>query len=85
MREVFHPGEILCEWWLNGMSVDRAAKRIGVSSRNLGHVLSGRSGITAELAQKLEAAGWAQAKFWMWLQIRYEQSQEKLKQNHKAA
>jgi len=51
----------------------------------LGHVLSGRSGITAELAQKLEAAGWAQAKFWMWLQIRYEQSQEKLKQNHKAA
>lgn len=73
---MFHPGEIIREWWLDGMPADLAAERVGVSREAFERVLSGRESVTPDLARKLEAANWGQAGFWLRLQVRYDRSRE---------
>ena len=76
MREVFHPGEIIRELWLDGVPAGPAAERIGVSLEAFESVLSGHASVTPDLARKMEAAGWSQADFWLRLQARYDRSRE---------
>ena len=75
MREVFHPGAIIREWWLDGMSANRAAERIGASLEEFESVLSGRASVTPELARKMEGAGWSKASLWLDLQADYDAAQ----------
>lgn len=66
-----HPGEILREW-LGDMSVTDAAQRLGVSRATLSRVLNGSSGISADMALRLQAALGTSPEMWMGLQDDYE-------------
>ena len=77
MKNHPHPGEMLREDVLKplGIDVTEAAQRLGVARTTLSRVLNGRSGISPELALRLEAANASTARFWMTLQANYELSQ----------
>lgn len=66
-----HPGKILREW-LGDMSVTEAADRLGVARATLSRVLNGSSGISADMALRLEAALGTSPEMWMGLQDDYE-------------
>ncbi len=65
-----HPGEIIREDCLVplGLTVTAAAVGLGVSRKALSEVLNGRAGISAEMAIRLEKAGWSHAETWMAMQ-----------------
>ena len=56
-------------------SVSEAAERLEVDREVLARVIRGQSGITPELALKLEAAGWGSARSWLWCQTVYDLAQ----------
>ncbi|MFZ5503391.1 MAG: HigA family addiction module antitoxin [Pseudomonadota bacterium] len=66
-----HPGKILREW-LGDMSVTEAADRLGVARATLSRALKGASGISADMALRLEAALGTSPEMWMGLQDDYE-------------
>ena len=66
-----HPGEVLREW-LGDMSVTDAAQRLGVARATLSRVLNGASGISADMALRLQAALGTSPEMWMGLQDDYE-------------
>jgi addiction module HigA family antidote len=66
-----HPGEILREW-LGDMSVTDAAQRLGVARATLSRVLNGSSGISADMALRLQAALGTSPEMWMGLQDDHE-------------
>ena len=61
-----HPGEIIREDCLKPLklSVTEAAKGLGVSRQSLSELLNGRNGISADMALRLEKAGWSTAESW---------------------
>ena len=69
-----HPGEILEEEVLDvlGLSVTEAARPLGMTRPNLSRVLNAQTGVSPDLALRLEAAGVSTARFWMSLQTNYE-------------
>jgi antitoxin HigA-1 len=68
-----HPGEIIREDCLAplGLSITEAAKGLDVSRGHLSDLLNGHSGISAEMALRLEKAGWGTAESWMRNQLSY--------------
>lgn len=74
IRKPVHPGRILQEDVLTplGLGVSVAADRLGVSRAAFSRVLTGRSGISARLALRLEKAGAGQAETWVRLQASYD-------------
>ena len=87
-RNPSHPGAILRDGCLvDGMTVSKAAVKLGVARHTLSRVLNGRSGISPEMALKLEAVGWSNAAFWMRLQSHYDlqRARKRLEANTKAA
>jgi addiction module HigA family antidote len=71
-----HPGEMLREDVLVplGIDVTDAAQRLGIARTTLSRVINGKSGISPDLAVRLELAGVSTARFWMTLQTNYELS-----------
>ena len=71
-----HPGEILREDVLAPLEIEvtDAAQRLGITRTTLSRVLHGHSGISPDLAVRLERAGVSSARFWMTLQTNYELS-----------
>ncbi|HTW68894.1 MAG TPA: HigA family addiction module antitoxin [Acetobacteraceae bacterium] len=69
-----HPGEIIREDCLKplGLSVTAAAKWLGVSRQSLSELLNGRNGVSAEMAVRLEKAGWNNAETWLGVQASYD-------------
>ena len=69
-----HPGKIIREDCLIplGLSVTAAAKWLGVSRVSLSELLNGHNGISAEMAIRLEKAGWSTAQSWMRNQLSYD-------------
>ncbi len=69
-----HPGEIVREDCLNplGLTVTEAAKGLGVSRQSLSELLNGRNGISADMALRLEKAGWSTAESWLRNQMTYD-------------
>lgn len=65
-----HPGEILREDVLAelGLSVTEAAARLGISRVTLSRVLHGHTGVSANLAVRLEEAGVGTARAWLAMQ-----------------
>lgn len=66
-----HPGEVLREW-LGDMSITEAAQRLGIARATLSRVLNGSSGISADMALRLQAALGTSPEMWMGLQDDYE-------------
>jgi len=48
-----HPGEILREFFPEGMTVETIARRLGVSRVQLSRILNGRPGISADMAIRI--------------------------------
>ena len=69
-----HPGETIREDCLVplGLTVTAAAKWLGVSRQSLSELLNGRNGVSAEMAIRLEKAGWSTAESWLRNQLSYD-------------
>jgi antitoxin HigA-1 len=69
-----HVGEIIREDCLKplGLTVTAAAKGLGVSRGSLSELLNGHNGMSAEMAIRLEKAGWSTAETWLRMQLTYD-------------
>lgn len=72
-----HPGDTLLDEVIapSGLSIEEFAANLDVPAASLDLVARGRSGITKELAHKLEAAGFSTARFWLALQAEHDPSE----------
>lgn len=71
MHNPAHPGEVLREY-LGDMTVTEAASRLGITRAALSRILNGASGISADMAIRLQAALGTSAEMWMGMQARHE-------------
>jgi addiction module HigA family antidote len=69
-----HPGEIVREDCMvpSGLSVTEAAVQLGVSRQTVSELINGRNGISADMALRLEKAGWGDALSWLRNQASYD-------------
>jgi len=69
-----HPGEVVKHDCLGelGLNVTDAANVLGVTRNTLSRIINGRAGISAEMAIRLEKAGWSNADLWLRLQTAYD-------------
>ena len=83
MKNPPHPGRSIQETCLEplGLSVTSAAKGLGVARHTLSRVLNGDVAISAEMAIRLEKAGWSNAEFWLRLQTAYDLAQARQRQD----
>ena len=74
MHNPAHPGEIIREDCLAplGLTVTAAADGLGVSRKTLSTLLNGHSGVSPEMAIRLEKAGWSTAGAWLRMQVAYD-------------
>jgi antitoxin HigA-1 len=70
MHNPAHPGEVIRESCLKplGMTVTAAAEGLGVTRKALSDLLNGHSGVSPEMAIRLEKAGWSTADAWLRMQ-----------------
>ncbi|MBR1123954.1 HigA family addiction module antidote protein [Bradyrhizobium lablabi] len=73
MKNPPHPGELIGDT-LNELkvSVSEAARALGITRQQLHNVIAGRSGITPEMAVKLEKAIGSTADTWLRMQMNYD-------------
>ena len=71
MHDPAHPGEVIRESCLKPLSltVTAAATALGVTRKALSDLLNGHSGVSPEMAIRLEKVGWSQADFWLRMQL----------------
>ena len=83
MKNPAHPGRIIKDGCLDalGLSVSDAAEHLGVRRTTLSRLINGRSGVSADMAIRLEKAGWSNADQWMRLQAAYELAQARRHQD----
>jgi addiction module HigA family antidote len=69
-----HPGEIVREDCLKPLklSVTAAAAALGVSRQSMSELINGRNGVSADMAVRLEKAGWSTAEAWLRNQAAYD-------------
>jgi len=69
-----HPGEIIRSLCLEPLelSVTAAAAGLGVTRKALSELLNGHSGVSPEMAIRLEKAGWSTADHWLRMQMSYD-------------
>lgn len=77
MKNPPHPGLSVRHDCLDplGLSVTEAARRLGVSRKQLSDVLNGRSGISPEMAIRFDKAFGGGADTWLRLQAAYDLAQ----------
>lgn len=66
-----HPGIVLREY-LSHVSITDAAKALGVTRVALSRILNGNTGISADMALRLEIAIGTSAEMWTEMQAQYE-------------
>lgn len=71
MHNPAHPGLVLREY-LEGVFVTAAARSLGVTRTTLSRILNGNSGISADMALRLEAALGTSAEMWIGIQTQYD-------------
>lgn len=73
MKNPPHPGRSIKDACLDplGLSVTEGAKVLGVTRNQLSRVINAQSGISPEMAIRLEKAGWSNADHWLRLQTAY--------------
>lgn len=69
-----HPGTILLEEWIKplGFSISEFALRLGTSRKNLSEIVNGKTGISPEMALKIEKALKSRAGLWLDMQQDYD-------------
>lgn len=69
-----HPGELLRELWLKplDLSVTEAADRLKVTRKALSELLNGKTGVSPEMALRLELAFGKSAESWLGHQAAYD-------------
>lgn len=74
MKNPSHPGRILKDACFDplGLSLTEAAEALGIAPQMLSRVLNGWSGISPDMAIRLEKAGWSNAEHWMRMQTAYD-------------
>jgi len=62
-----HPGEILSEFWLSplNLSIHETATRLNVTDNTVVELLNGKTGISPEMALRLELAFGKSAESWL--------------------
>ena len=80
MKNPVHPGVSVKENYIEGydLSVTEAARVLGVSRVTLSRLVNSRSGISPEMAIRLEKVGWSNADFWMRRQASYDLARARL-------
>ena len=83
MKSPPHPGRSIKDACLEPLelSVTEGAKVLGVTRNTLSRVINGQSGISPEMAIRLEKAGWSNADHWLRLQTAYELAQARKEQD----
>jgi len=83
MHNPAHPGEVIRQACLDplGLSVTDAAKGLGVTRKALSELVNGHSGVSPEMAIRLEKAGWSTAEMWLRMQMQHDlwQARQKAK------
>jgi addiction module HigA family antidote len=71
MHNPGHPGEVIRDACLKplGLTVTAAAAGLGVTRKALSDLLNGHSGVSPEMAVRLEKAGWGTADSWLQMQL----------------
>lgn len=74
MKKPPHPGRSIKSSCLEplGLSVTEAAKLLDVTRQTLTRVIHGRSGISPEMAIRLEKIGWGPARTWLAAQTAFD-------------
>ena len=74
MKNPPHPGELVKHECVEaaGLSVTAAAEALGVTRQALSNLTNGNSGISAEMALRLEKAFGGTAETWMRMQLSYD-------------
>lgn len=77
MKNPPHPGRIVRQDCIDamGLAVTQAAELLCVTRQTLSNLVNEKSGISAEMAIRLEKLGWSTAAHWMRLQAAYDLAQ----------
>ncbi len=77
MKNPVHPGRLVKHDCIEalGLNVTQAAKLLGVSRKHLSAVINGRSGISPEMAIRLDKAFGGSARAWHSMQSAYDFAQ----------
>ncbi|MGZ4957203.1 MAG: HigA family addiction module antitoxin [Methylobacter sp.] len=69
-----HPGEILAELWLDplGLTITQAAKNLNVTRKTVSALVNGKTGLSPEMAFRLELAFGKSAESWLAAQAAYD-------------
>ena len=83
MKNPPYPGRSIKDACLEplGLNVTEGAKVLGVTRNTLSRVINGQSGISPDMAIRLEKAGWSHADHWLRLQTAYDLAQARKHQN----
>jgi antitoxin HigA-1 len=83
MKNPPHPGRSIKDACLDplGLNVTNGAKVLGVARHTLSRVLNAQAGISAEMAIRLEKAGWSNADHWLRLQAAHDLAQARQHQD----
>lgn len=80
MKNPSHPGRIIKgELDFLGLSVAEAAKGLGITRQQLYRVIRGESGISPDVALRLEQAIGSTADHWLRMQMSYDLAQARLR------
>jgi antitoxin HigA-1 len=74
MNNPMHPGEVIRDVCLEplGLSVTAAAKGLGVTRKALSELVNGHSGVSPDMAIRLEKAFGSTAEHWLAMQMQYD-------------
>ncbi len=77
MKHPPHPGRIVRDDCLPelGLTVGKAAERLGVSRQTLDKIVNGRSGITSDMAIRFEKVFGSTAETWLRMQLAFDLAQ----------
>ena len=79
MHNPAHPGEVIRESSLEPLGITvTAAATLGVTRKALSDLLNGHSGVSPEMAIRLEKAGWSTADAWLRMQASHSLWQARL-------
>lgn len=69
-----HPGESIKVDCIEALqlTITAAAEGLGISRKALSKVINGKSGVSPEMAIRLEKAGWGTAEVWLTMQMNYD-------------
>lgn len=83
MKNPPHPGRSIKGACLDplDLSITAGAQVLGVTRHTLSRVINGQSGISPEMALRLEKAGWSNAAHWLRLQTAYELAQARTRED----